>query len=287
MTRAGLCCAALLAVVSSAGAQHAPHRVTGGDWNAVDPAVSPDGRELAYACDRSGAFRIFIYDLERCGARRITQGPGDDRRPCWSPDGDRILYTCDGKLFEVDADGAFPPRPLTDGRDHVVSGSYGPKGRALLLVRRANRNPTETRTEIALLRLTTSDGVAERALGDGAAARFSPHGRSILFVSHSGGGGRICAMGADGAQQRTLASGVGGRTDPCFSPDGARIAFASDQTGNFEIYVMDKDARRVRQLTSHPAADTQPCWGVDGSIYFTRRPQGGKAEIHRVDAPRD
>ncbi len=291
MRRAGLCCAAVLLLASSAVAQHAPHRVIGGDYNAADPAVSPDGDRLAFAGDRSGAFRILVYDLKRGGVRQLTDGPGEDRRPCWSSDGERILFasTSGGEeaLFEIACDGTSRPRRVTDGRGRAIFGAYGPRDRALLLVRLTKRDPARDRTEIVVQRLANSGAVADRVLGLGETARFSPDGRDIVFVSRSGRTGDIGIMRADGERRRTLAAGPGDQADPCFSPDGGRIAFASDRTGNFEIYVMDRDASRIRQLTSHPAADTQPCWSADGRIYFTRRPEGEKAEIYRVDAPRD
>jgi len=291
MRRAGLCCAAVLLLASSAVAQHAPYRVVGGAYNAADPAVSPDGDRLAFAGDRSGAFRILVYDLKRGGLRRLTEGPGEDRRPCWSSGGEQILFvstrTGEEAIFEIESDGNSRPRRVTDPPDRISYGAYGPWDRALLLVRMTEQGPARERAEIVVQRLTGGGAFADRVLGLGQAPRFSPDGRHIVFVSHLGRTGDISVMRADGERKRALGAGPGNQTDPCFSPDGGRIAFASDRTGNFEIYVMDRDASRVRQLTSHPAADTQPCWSADGRIYFTRRPEGEKAEIHRVDAPQD
>lgn len=291
MRRAGLWCAAVLLLAASAVAQHAPHRVIGGDYNAADPAVSPDGSRLACAGDRSGAFRILVHDLKRGGVRQLTDGPGEDRRPSWSSNGERILFTStnagENALFEIESDGTSRPRRIADAPARAAYGVYGPRDRALLLVRLTERGAARERAEIILQPLTNGGAFADRILGLGEAPRFSPDGRHIVFVSRHGRTGDICIMRADGEHRQALSSGPGDHVDPCFSPDGRRIAFACDRTGNFEIYVMDKDASRVRQLTSHPAADTQPCWSADGSIYFTRRPKGGKTEIHRIDAPRN
>src|SRR4029079_7863626 len=60
-------------------------------------ALSPDGRRLAYdLTDRpSGAVQIWVRDLTRDVASRITFGVGNTIWPVWSPDGRRIGYSSD------------------------------------------------------------------------------------------------------------------------------------------------------------------------------------------------
>jgi len=53
--------------------------------------VSPDGRWLAYASDRSGQFEVYVEPLSGQGGRvQITTGGG--MAPRWSPDGRRLYY---------------------------------------------------------------------------------------------------------------------------------------------------------------------------------------------------
>ena len=61
----------------------------------IDPALSPDGRLIAYASGTLGRTRIMVRQLEGGGGNTIpiTGGtPNDLRGPRWSPDGSRIAY---------------------------------------------------------------------------------------------------------------------------------------------------------------------------------------------------
>lgn len=54
-----------------------------------DPAVSPDGKLLAYASDRdgSGQLHIWVQQLTPGGqAMQLTRGGAEDHQPAFSPD---------------------------------------------------------------------------------------------------------------------------------------------------------------------------------------------------------
>jgi Tol biopolymer transport system component len=57
------------------------------DWPAMnyDPAFSPDGTEMAFASDVSGAFAIYRQRLSDARAWRVTYGPGEARYPDYRP----------------------------------------------------------------------------------------------------------------------------------------------------------------------------------------------------------
>ena len=60
----------LLAAVHAgmAVAQDTPVQITMGDKRDVDPLVSPDGKHLAFASDRTGSYNIFrfYFGFNRC-----------------------------------------------------------------------------------------------------------------------------------------------------------------------------------------------------------------------------
>jgi dipeptidyl aminopeptidase/acylaminoacyl peptidase len=63
------------------------------DSNDVGPAVSPDGRYVAFAGDRDGEdYEIYVANVFTGEVEQVTDNAADDRDPVWSPDGQWISY---------------------------------------------------------------------------------------------------------------------------------------------------------------------------------------------------
>src|SRR5204863_4295771 len=59
----------------------------------LDPALSPDGKLVAYAAGPSGDGKIMVRQIDGGGTIGLTPGAeGDLRRPQWTPDGARIAF---------------------------------------------------------------------------------------------------------------------------------------------------------------------------------------------------
>ena len=59
--------------------------VTDARWrNCEDPSWAPDGRHLVFASDRSGVFKLYVYDDEEGTFRQLTFGDEPDISPAWS-----------------------------------------------------------------------------------------------------------------------------------------------------------------------------------------------------------
>lgn len=125
------------------------------------PAVSPDGRVLAWFSDEGspGVFHLWRAPLDgaRLGPReRLTSEPDrNDCHPTWSPDGRRIAFHAylgteaagESHVFVLDADGGgvrrltdvpgFHKHPFFVGRDLVVHHTETPTRKRHLALRRA------------------------------------------------------------------------------------------------------------------------------------------------------
>jgi dipeptidyl aminopeptidase/acylaminoacyl peptidase len=77
-----------------------------------DPAISPNGHEIAFAKKDSadGQYDISILDLETRKETQFTTDPADDLVPIWSPDGKTIMFRSSRKagpgLYRKNADGS-------------------------------------------------------------------------------------------------------------------------------------------------------------------------------------
>jgi hypothetical protein len=61
-------------------------------FNDVDPAMSPDGRRIAFASDRDGDFEIYAANVFTGEVERVTDNTAYDYNPGWSFDGEKITY---------------------------------------------------------------------------------------------------------------------------------------------------------------------------------------------------
>jgi Tol biopolymer transport system component len=100
-----------------------PQHVTNDEGLELDPAISPDGNQVAYAAGPEGAMRIFVRQREGSRAVAISGSlGGNHRRPRWSPDGARILFQAERGLWRVPALGGSPqlvvPAPADTATAH-------------------------------------------------------------------------------------------------------------------------------------------------------------------------
>ncbi len=110
------------------------------------PALSPDGAQVAFVSNRSGAPKIWVMrgdDFEEKGnsARPLISGTAHESDPAWSPDGKLIAFVSDANgapqiwIAAPDGSGA---RALTAGEGSVASPTWSPDAKALAFVRDGN-----------------------------------------------------------------------------------------------------------------------------------------------------
>lgn len=59
--------------------------LTDGSWgNCEDPSWASDGRHIVFTSDRTGVFKLFVYDVVEDTFRQLTFGSDPDTTPAWS-----------------------------------------------------------------------------------------------------------------------------------------------------------------------------------------------------------
>lgn len=72
-----------------------------GPYDERSPAISPDGRWLAYTSEETGERQVYLTSFEHPDTRLQVSAHGAGT-PVWSAGGDRILYVSGGSLMAVD-----------------------------------------------------------------------------------------------------------------------------------------------------------------------------------------
>jgi Tol biopolymer transport system component len=225
----------------------------------IEPALSPDGRTLAFSTWDDGDQDIFVQRVGGANPINLTAGhPGLDATPAFSPDGERIAFHSDregGGLFVMGATGETPLRVTSEG----VHPCWSPDGKSLAYTTEYITNPY-SRDNVALLWVTDLETGDIRQMTDidAVVPAWSPSGKRIAFWSHLAtvmGQRDIYTIGADGGEP--VAVTLDNPTDwsPQWSPDGRWIYFISDRGGTPDLWRVGID-ENTGETTSAPEAVT-------------------------------
>lgn len=143
----------------------------------IEPAVSLNGRMVAYAKGNAQRMRIFVQRIEG-GAPWALSGDSSsvELLPRWSPDNDALVFLSKNNAYVTPAVGG-PPRLVAtggEGEAMVRSASWSPNGDSLAIVR----------SDSLLIR--PLEGPGARFVGRGTqlhSCTWSPDGRWIACVS--------------------------------------------------------------------------------------------------------
>jgi len=113
-------------------------------FNEILPAISPDGRWLAYQSTESGEMEVYVRPFPNVSSGRRQISVGGGFAPLWSRDGRELFYRSASSLMVVPVQtapsfSAGTPSPIFGLGDYVLAGTRGtrydvaPDGRFLLL----------------------------------------------------------------------------------------------------------------------------------------------------------
>jgi len=219
----------------------------------TSPALSPDGRFLAYVTDRDGPRTVVLRNLST-GEERAVAG-GDRSR----------LDTLEGANRSL----AFSP----DGRRLAFIGEKNQRDYLFLYdVRR--RRLRRVRTPLAEVR----------------SPAFHPDGARIAVSGREGGTRKLFEISPGGRVIKRITDGTTDADHPAYAPDGKTLVFSweaparGDAPPERELVALDLATGERLARTSLPGRETEPVYGPDGrSVFFVGEGTAAVRDLYRWD----
>lgn len=252
-----------------------------------DAAISPDGRYLAYT-PSSTNFRtwkryrggwaqdIWLFDLQKRSAKRITDWEGTDTLPMWQ--GSTIYYLSDGgpehrlNLWRYETK-TGQRRQVTRFADYDVkwpSIGPGPKGGGEIVFEHGSEldriDLTDGKIHPVEVRIPWDQSSLRPRMVDVShsivSAGISPTGKRAVVEAR---GDLWTAPAKNGTPRNLTHSSGAAERSPAWSPDGRWIAYFSDASGEYELTLTQSDGKgETRQLTlGGKAFRYTPIWSPD------------------------
>jgi len=250
------------------------------DGDYTDFRLSPEEKSLAATLVnmKTGSTDIWLTDLVRGSASRLSAGPALNAAPVWSPDGAQIVYRTNRggpiELYQKSALGGGNEEPTLTAETirtagihalQVIPSDWSPDGQYIV-----NTVPVSgSGFELWLLPLTSNAKPVKfrSSPGNEMHANFSPDGRLIAYGSNESGKYEVYVQTFPKSDQEWTVSTNGG-----YEP-----RWRGDQR---EIYYLSED----RKLMAVPVGPG-PSFGVPKPLFQTRVPAGVDAyRTHYVPA---
>src|SRR2546428_1317127 len=206
------------------------------------PALTPDGRQIAYFSEKNSFFvDLYLADAETGKVlRRLVKS---------------TLSSNYESLRFINSAGSFSP----DGRYFAIAAKR--KDRDDLVILDVKQDKEVRRIPLPLNGLTTPS--------------WSPDGKELVFTGYDGGISDLFVVNADGTNLHRLTNDKYADLEPSWSPDGKTIAFVTDRSpatdfqalkfGNLRIALFHLDKGSIDILRNmDQGKNINPAWAPDG-----------------------
>jgi Tol biopolymer transport system component len=188
----------------------------------ASPELSGDEQSVVVFSHRSGQNDIWVIELARNLAHRITDSPPAYAHPLWDPDGQHVVFRSGGRglLRQSVAGGKAEPLFANTGNDLALSWT---RDRQYILMRRESATSGSDLVAVATTGQKGELAVAQ-SKSDETEGQFSPDGKWVALVSNDSGRPEVVVQSFPEGRARTQVSTAGG-TQVRWSGDGKEIFF--------------------------------------------------------------
>src|SRR5436190_12992036 len=279
------------------------------------PALTPDGKAIAFFGDQGGFFvNLWLADAETGRVkRRLVKSTQNNNYEslrfinsagAFSPDGRYFAIAAKRRdrddLVILDVERGREARRIHVGLNGLQTPQWSPDGQQLVFTGFSNGF-----TDLFII---NRDGTGLRRLTNDKYAdlhpSWSPDGKTIAFVTDSGGETdfdllrfgnlRIALLHLDtGVTELLRNMEIGKNINPVWAPDGRSLAFVSDRTGIANIFLYDLGGGQIYQLTNmftgvqgitplSPVLSWAPLADRMAFVYY----EDGQYSVYSVENPR-
>jgi TolB protein len=263
----------------------APIHLTSGDWDDRDPAVSPDGTQIAFSSHRTGNWDLYLLDLQAGWVRQLTDTPGFESHPTWSPDGQWLAYEAydDGNfdIWILPVYNEQPPIQLTNNLAADLSPTWDPQGRRIAFVSHRDGKPDIFLADLdqpddRFQNLTNTKTTTERD------PAFSPDGSRLAYSAQMAGLDMIMIQDLDHLDYAPLNAGQG--RGPVWSPDGSHLAIVLHTPNETYLQTLTLERGNVTPLSLPTTTDVLSLsWsakGMPGELYISENAQPSASPLY-------
>jgi serine/threonine-protein kinase len=235
-------------------------------------ALSPDGGQLAVTVLEDGNYDIWVKQLPRGPASRLTFDPGQDVRPRWSPDGQTVTFLSDrgGRATSVYGSRAAGTGGaellLQDDQRPFWEAMYSPDGQ-WLLARTGGLATVAGGRDVWALRAGTDSVAAALVVTefDEKAIGMSPDGRWLVYESDETGRNEVYVRPFPAVADGKWQVSTGGGVMPRWSHSGREL-----------FYINAENAMVAALIAPGPAfsvGDRRMLFTIPGAVLFRQDEQ--------------
>jgi Tol biopolymer transport system component len=256
-------------------------QLTSAEGAQMEPALAPDGSQVAFVSDKGGTPHIWLVDIKGVATQQLTFGEDPDRYPAWLSDGSAILFTRirSGRqgIWMVPRLGGAASLLVADAADPAVS----PDGSRIAFVREvvpsaeprvfvAPINSPEQATQVSF----DADGRWEHRH-----PVWSPDGRTLCYRAHHA----LWTVPADGGKAARLTHDNESARHPVWSTDGRSVYYTSGREGTVALWKVDLARRVPERMTLGTGPESDASVSRDGTtIVYSTADEDYNVVVHDI-----
>ena len=241
------------------------------------PAISPDGKSVAFTADVSGRRQIWVRLLNGGTPLEVTRDDADHQSPRWLPDSASLIYftpsgdSGPGEVWEIPALGGTA-RPIVSS---LIAGDVSHDGRHITYL-----GTSQGKLDLMMV---DGDGGNSRALAtlpgefSYSNLRWSPDDQKVAYQSGRTFDFDAFYVPASGGEPQNITHD--GNPEGGFSwlPDSSGVVFSSARGGTvlympvMNLWSIRLDGKELRQLTFGETSYLAPDVDRQGNIVASRR----------------